>query len=330
MIQRAVHDARVFYFCGPDEAGASDAANRIAAEFPGAEKVELAGADLRRDPVRLADEARSVSLFGDRRVIHVRTSGDEAHDAVETLMASDVAGWPVLIVATSATDKSRIAKLLADRPDALVTMFHPPDVRSVAESVRMMGDAAGLRLTGELAERIARACALDTRMARGEIEKLTLFLDASPQAPRTVDAGALDAVGTVSEDDSFMPLVNAVLGGDTRRLGSELSRMVELELNPVGLLLAFERRAAQLGQLAGRMGPRGDINSFLESEMQARRVFFRDKADLAQQLRRWRGRKLTRLVERLFELHRTLLGDNRNGELALGQALAEIARAASR
>ncbi|MEO0031029.1 MAG: hypothetical protein RIS94_787 [Pseudomonadota bacterium] len=330
MVPRAVREARVFYFCGPDEAGASDAADKISAEFPGAEKVELSGADLRRDPVRLADEARSVSLFGDKRVIHVRTSGDEAHDAVETLVSSDVEGWPVLIVATSATDKSRIAKLLADRPDALVTMFHPPDLRSVTEAVRQMGDAVGVRLTGDLGERIARSAALDTRMARSEIEKLALYLDASPQAPRTAEAAALDAVGTTNEDDSFMPLVNAVLGGDTRRLGSELARMVEMELNPVGLLLAFERRAAQLGQLAGRMGPRGDVNGFLEGEMQARRVFFRDKADLAQQLRRWRGRKLARLIERLFELHRTLLADNRNGELALGQGLAEIARAAAR
>jgi DNA polymerase-3 subunit delta len=328
-IATAVRQARVFYFCGPDEAGAADAAALAASHFPEGEKVELSGADLRRDPVRLADEARSVSLFGDKRVIHVRTAGDEAFEAVETLLASPVDGWPVLIVATSATDKSRIAKLLENRPDALVTMFHPPDVRSVTEAVRGMGDAVGVRITGDLAERIAKATALDTRMARSEVEKLALYLDASPQAPRSADAAALDAVGAVSEDDSFSPLVNAVLNGETARLPGELARMRELEMNPVGLLLAFERRAAQLAQLAGRMGPRGDVNAFMEGEMQARRVFFRDKPDLAQQLRRWRGKRLERLVERLFELHRTLLGDNRNGELMLAQGLAEIARAAA-
>jgi DNA polymerase-3 subunit delta len=125
---------------------------------------------LRRDPVRLADEARSVSLFGDRRQIHVRTAGDEVFDAVETLLASPVDGWPVLIVATSATDKSRVAKLLGDRGDALVGMFHPPDLRAVVDAVRDMAGAAGLRMTGDLAERIARATALDTRMARSEVK----------------------------------------------------------------------------------------------------------------------------------------------------------------
>lgn len=326
MAQRAAKEARVFYLCGPDEAGASDAADRIAALLGPAEKVELAGSDLRKDPVRLADEARSVSLFGDTRQIHVRTTGDEAHDAVANLIADDVPGWPVLIVATSATDKSRIAKLLEARDDALVVMFHPPDLRSVASSVRTMAESAGLRMGDDIAERIARSTALDTRMARSEIEKLALFLDASPQAPRQADAQALDTIGAVSEDDGFMPLVNAVLGGEAGKLSGELARMREQGINPVGLLLAFERRVAQLTQLAGRLGRRSDIAAFLDQE----RVFFRDKRDLEQQLRRWRGAKLERLVQRLVALHRALMADNRNSELILAQGLAEITRAAAR
>lgn len=295
-----------------------------------AEKVDLGGAELKRDPVRLADEARSVSLFGDRRIIHVRATGDDAYDAVETLLQSPVDGWPVLIVASSATDKSRIAKLLENRADALVGMFHPPDLKSIAGAIRSTADGMGVRLTDELSERIARATALDTRMARSELEKIALFLDASPQAPRTASAADLDEVCAVSEDDGMMPLVNAVLGGEARRIPGELARMREQGINPVGLVLAFERRAGQLVQLAGRLGDRGDINAFMQQESDARRVFFRDRADLTQQLKRWRGHRLTRLCERLVMLHRTLIADNRNGELVLAQGLAEIARAAAR
>lgn len=327
---RAVKDCRIFYFCGPDESGASDAAAKIAGMLGEAEKVDLGGGELKRDPVRLADEARSVSLFGDRRIIHVRATGDDAHDAVETLLQSPVDGWPVLIVATSATDKSRIAKLLENRADALVGMFHPPDLKSVASAIRSSADAMGVRLTDELSERVARATALDTRMARSELEKIALYLDASPQAPRTATAADLDEVCAVSEDDGMMPLVNAVLGGEVRRIPAELSRMREQGINPVGLVLALERRAGQLVQLAGRLGERGDVNAFMQQESDARRVFFRDRADLTQQLKRWRGPRLVRLCERLVLLHRTLIADNRNGDLALAQGLAEIARAAAR
>jgi DNA polymerase-3 subunit delta len=329
--RRAAAQARVFLFCGPDESGASDAAARMTALLPDpGERIELSGADLKRDPVRLGDEARSLSLFGNARHILVRAQGDDACDAVENLLASDVASCPVLILAANATDKSKTAKLLAGRGDALVAMFYPPDLGSASEAVRQMADAAGLRIGGDLAERIARATSLDSRLAQSEVTKLALYLDASAERPRNADAKALDAVGARTEEDGFAPLVNAVLGGETGRLGSELRRMRELGLSPVGLLLAFERRVAQLVGLAGKLGARGDIRGLLEAEKAARRVFWKDERDLAVQLKLWRGRRLERLAERLMALHRALLGNSQAAELLMAQGLADITRAAAR
>jgi DNA polymerase-3 subunit delta len=255
---RAVRAARVFFLCGPDESGIHEAATTLVGLLtdPG-ERIELSGADLRRDPVRLGDEARSTSLFGDSRHILVRTSGDEIAESVEILIGGDAEPCPVILLASGATDKSRTAKLLADRPDALVAMFWPPDLKSVAGTVRQIADGAGVRIDAALSERIARGAGLDLRIARSEIEKIALYLDASPSAPRGADAAVLDEIGASTEEDGFMPLVNAVLNGETKRLAGELRRMRELALNPVGVLLAFERRVAQLAALAARLGPRG-------------------------------------------------------------------------
>jgi DNA polymerase-3 subunit delta len=330
---RAARQARVFFFCGPDEAGAAAAAQRIAAmlEHPG-ERVEIAGGDLRRDPVLLADEARSASLFAEARHIVVRASGDEAHDALANHLAAIDAGegdaCPVLVVATSATDKSRTAKLLEKRGDALVAMFWPPDLGHVRDAVRTMGDELGLRLSGDMAERVARAAGLDVRLAQSEVAKLALYLDADPSAPVTGDAEAFGAIGARTEDDGFMPIVNAVLAGRSQRLAGEIRRMRELSLNPVGLLLAFERRAAQLAQLNARLGPRDRPKDFLAAEARARRVFWKDEKDLAEQLDLWRGPKMARLVARLVALHRELLANSAAGDELLIQALTRIGRAA--
>ncbi len=332
---RAARDALVFYFCGPDEAGCHDAAARIVSLLPDpGERIEFSGADLRSDPVRLGDEARSASLFGGTRHIVVRAQGDDAHDAVETLlsgpMEAGAAPCPVLIVASGATDKSRTAKLLANRPDSLVAMFYQPDLRSVAGAVRSMADAAGLRMGDDLAERIARGAGLDTRLAQSEVTKLALYLDASPESPRSADADHYAAIGARTEEDGIMPLVNAVLGGDAARVPAELRRVQELGLNPVALLLAFERRAVQLAGLAAKLSNGRDIAALLESEASARRVFWKDKADLAAQLARWRGARLGRLVDRLTALHQNLMQNSQSAELLLSQGLADIARAARR
>lgn len=323
---RAVREARVFFLCGPDDASIQDAAQLIVSLLPDpGERIELSGSDLRKDPVRLGDEARSTSLFGGNRHIWVRASGDEAHDAIEILLQGEAEPCPVIVLATSATDKSRSAKLLANRPDALVGMFYPPDLRSVTAAVRSMGDAAGVTLGGDLAERIARAAALDTRIAASEVTKLALYLDASPQTPRPASAAALEAIGAKTEDDGLMPLVNAVLSGEVKRVPGELKRMRELGLNPVGLLLAVERRAAQLAQLAAKIGPSGNIDAVVEAE----RVFFKDRRDITQQLKKWKGPRLSRLVDKLIGLHRALLANSQQAELLLAQGLAEIARHAA-
>lgn len=326
-----VRDCGIFFFCGPDEAGASAAANGLVTLLPEAgERIELTGAELRDDPARLGDEARSSSLFGDARHIWVRANGEDALAALETLIATGEAGagaaCPVIVVATSATDKSRTAKLLEKRKDAVVAMFYAPDLAAVTQSVRAMGDAAGVHLGGELAERIARAANLDVRLAQSEVEKLALYLDASPQAPRQADSQALDAVGAPCEDDGFAPLVDVVLGGDTGQLASELRRMRELSLNPVGTLLAFERRAALLAKIAARGSGRAPD----KGELQRLGVFWRDQQAVLRQAAIWRGPRLARLADWLVELHRRLFADNQGAELLLAQGLTAIARQAAR
>jgi len=333
--QRSGGALRIAFLCGPDEAGASAAAAKLVSLLPAAgERVEFGGGDLRADPVRLGDEARSGSLFGSNRHILVRCSGDEAHDALANFTALIDGGeaggaCPVFVIATNATDKSRTAKLLAVRTDALVAMFYPPELRTVTAEVARMAAAAGVKLSGELAERIARAAGLDMRLCQSEMDKLALYLDASPLAPRLVDSAALDAIGARTEEDGFMPLVNAVLGGETAQLPAELRRLEELELNPVGVLLAIERRVAQLAQLTARIATGTRIGELLEAEQRARRVFWRDRADLERQLQRWDPPRLERLVTRLAALHRTLLANNQAARILLAQDLAEITRFAA-
>ncbi|MEO0419358.1 MAG: DNA polymerase III subunit delta [Pseudomonadota bacterium] len=334
-LPRGADKASIFFFCGPDEAGASAAAEKVIAALPDAgERVELSGGDLKRDPAMLGDEARSGSLFGDTRHIFVRATGDEAHDALKTLIETGEAGSgdaaPVIVVATSATDKSRTAKLLEKRPDALVGMFYQPDLMSVAASVRAMADAAGLRLGGDLAERIARAAGLDVRLAQSEIDKLALYVGADPQSPAPASVEDHGEIGAATEEDGFQPLVNAVLGGETGKLSRELHRMRELGLNPVGLLLAIERRASQIAQITAKLGPRGSLDNLSRGEKAQLGIFWKEERDIRTQLARWPRRKLDRLIPRLIALHRNLLANSQAAETLLAQELAEITRFAAR
>jgi len=126
-----------------------------------------------------------------------------------------------------------------------------------------------------------------------------------------------------------MPLVNAVLAGETRKIPAELHRLRALSLNPVGVLLAVERRAAQLARLAAQLGSR-PLNQLDKGAKARLGIFWKDERDLAAQLRHWRGEELDRLVTKLVALHRALLANSQSADLLLSQGLAEIARRAAR
>ena len=102
-----------------------------------------------------------------------------------------------------------------------------------------------------------------------------------------------------------------------------------MSLNPVGVLLAFERRAAQLARIAALPGT-GRLNDMDRGTKARLGIFWKDERDLAAQLQHWRGRELDRLVAKLVGLHRALLANSQAAELLLSQGLAEIARRAAR
>ena len=75
---KAPAETRFFLFHGPDDSGSRALAKALGAAMGAeAERIDLAGAELKADPARLADEAASISMFGGARWILVEPAGDE-------------------------------------------------------------------------------------------------------------------------------------------------------------------------------------------------------------------------------------------------------------
>ena len=81
---------------------------------PDAERIDLDGQTLRDDPARLADEAASFSMFGDKRCIRITGMGEESLPALNALLEAEAAGNPV-------TDYVSTRTFRVLRRDTLVT-----------------------------------------------------------------------------------------------------------------------------------------------------------------------------------------------------------------
>lgn len=322
-------DVCFFLLHGPDEAGSRALLKRLAAAMgEESERIDLAGAELKADPARLADEAAAIAMFGGARWILVDPAGEDCVTAVEALAGAETAGNPVVLVAGALKPASRLLKLALAEPRALAFASYLPDARDADRMVLDMAREHGLIVRGDVARRIADACGGNRALIEQELRKYALFADASPQAPKPVDHDAVDAIGAGTDESDFGRLVDAVAGGDPARLETELTRLRAGGIEGIPLVRAVLRRMAVLARLRGEVEQGNSVAAVMASA--GKSVFFKEKDAVAAQLGRWRAPLLARAVGRLAEAERQAKASGGLGAVAVDEELFAIARQAAR
>jgi DNA polymerase-3 subunit delta len=322
-------DVRFFLLYGPDEAGSQAIARRLErAMGPQAERIDLDGATLKDDPARLADEAASFSMFGDRRWIRISGMGDESAPALAALLDAPAVGNPVIAVAGALKPTSKLLKLALDHKSALACISYQPDAREAEQIAIGIAREGGLRLPTELARRIVDLANGDRALMAGEVEKLILYLDAAPDRPREATAEALDALSADNPDAEIGPLVNAVIGGDLKAMQRELAGLTETGTAMAAVIRPLLTRAMLIANIRLAFDGSGRLEQAVESAGKA--VFWKEKGLVARQVRLWDAAGIARVVQRLLEAERASRGGRGAGDLMVRHELLAIARQAAR
>lgn len=326
---RAPVDYRFFLFYGPDDSGSRALAKKLAgAVGEGAERTELSGSELKSDPARLADEAASISLFGGARYILVDPAGDESVAAVESLLEAPVAGNPVALVAGALKPTSRLLKLALASDSALAFASYAPEGQEAERLVLDLAREQGLVMRPDVARRLADSCGANRAILAQEIEKLAVFVDASPQRPQPIDHEALDAVGAAAEEGDLSRLVDSVGSGNPAMLQAELLRLASEGIEGIPLIRAVLRRMSLLVRLRAEVERGNSVDSVMASQGKA--LFWKEKPAIGQQLTRWRSDLLAKSVGRLLEAERQVKAPGGLGPRAVDEELFAICRQAAR
>jgi len=326
---KAPGETRFFLLHGPDESG-SRALTKTLGEAMGtqAERVDLSGAALKEDPARLADEAASISMFGDRRWILVEPAGDEIVAALEALLEAPAAGNPVAVVAGALRPASKLLKLALAAPNALTFASYLPDARDAGRLVLEMARGEGLIVRPDVADRIAESCGGNRALIGQELAKFALYAEASPEAPKMVDHDVIDALGAGSDEGDLSRLVDSAAGGDPAALEAELVRLRAEGQEGITLIRAMLRRIGLLARLRAEVEQGNSVSAVMASS--GKSLFWKEKDAVGAQLSRWRGDLLAKAMSRLLEAERQVKAAGGVGPLAADEELLAICRQAAR
>lgn len=320
---------RLMLLHGPDEAGSRALGARFEAAL-GAdyERIDLTPAELKNDPARLADEAAATSMFGPAMLIRVDGMGDESLDAVGALLEAAAAGNPVVAYGGSLRKDSKLLKLIEASSLALHYASYPLEGRDADTEAQALFKSEGLRPGRDAVKAVVEASGGDRGILAGEIAKLALYLDATPDHPKPVDPEAMAALLSGVTESELGALVNAVFDGRTSDAEKEIAKAGIDGISGIPLIRAALRRLYLLAELRAEIDSGQSIEAAIATR--GKSVFWKDRPRLSGQLDRWRVPALARAIHAMTEAERGIKRSGSAGDVIASQTLLALARHAGR
>jgi DNA polymerase III subunit delta len=316
---------RLYLFLGQDEAQSRALAARLL-EALGATKLAIAATAVKGSPALLVDEAAALSLFGERRLIWIEPAGNELAEALEALLAAESVESPVVAIAGALPKSSPLLKLSEASPSAVAFTSYLPDGDEAARVVADLGRRVGLKLAPPVAARVAETCGNDQAVAMQELEKLALYVGASPHLPKELAHEAIDAVGTDTSEGDFLRLADLALLGEMAELADAVARLPKGGAEAIPAIRSLQRRILMLAPARARIERGERVDAVMASF--GKSLFWKDKGAVEKMLGRWTADGLATAAERAGALERNLMFGEAPECESLGEELLAIARKA--
>jgi DNA polymerase-3 subunit delta len=316
---------RFYLFHGPDEAQSRALATRLLQAL-GATKSVISAATVKSDPASLVDEAAALSLFGGKRLIWIEPAGKEIEESVQALLAAPRIESPVVAIAGSLTKTAALLKLSESSVIALAYASYAPEGQDAERMVAELGRRFGLKISASVAARIAACADNDQAIAAQELQKLALFIDASPNSPKELEHGTLDELVADNAEGDFLRLADLALGGNLDALAEELGKLPSSGAEAIPVVRSLQRRLLMLAPARARV-ERGERPEAVMASL-GRTLFWKDKALIQQMLQKWSAEDLATVANRASSLERRLIYSAAPEREMLGEELFAIARKA--
>ena len=327
-LDRPVRDIRFYLFYGPDEAGSRALAMRLLKGLGNAEKFIVVGSAVKNDPASLADEAGAMALFGGARAIWIEPAGEEILDGVSALLDMTASESAVVAVAGALRKTSGLLKLAEGHPAALAHCSYVPEGRDMERVVGELAHGVGLRVSTDIAQRVAAAANSNQAIAASELEKFALFLGAAPGSPRDLDHDTLDLLSADAAEGDLMRLGDLALAGRMDALLEELGRMPGGSNDAIPVIRAVQRRLLMLAPLRARVERGDSVDGVLTSMGKA--LFWKDKDVVRRMLSAWSAERIASASARIAVLERQMMLSKAPEEANLAETLVTLARVAQR
>lgn len=297
-LKRPDLDSGILLVYGPDTGLVRETAQRLVRHYAGNDAdgmglVTLDGGELDGDPGRLLVEAKTASLFGERRVVRVRNAGKSLTVPLSEL-AADPAGSIVVLEAGNLAPRDALRALVEGAKTGRALPCYADTDETILRLISETFAKAGIAADPDVAATLRDSLGNDREVTRRELEKLSLYAAETKVLTR-------EDVLTLCADNAAMVLdevADAVGTGHAEKLDAALSRALAASVNPQQMLAALALHFTQLRRWRTVVDSGVSVRDVLEGARP--KPHFSRRSALEQQLRLWSDASLANAGERLL------------------------------
>ena len=254
----------------------------------------LSGSDLKADPALLADEAAAISLTGGKRLVRLRSAGDDCTPALQTALDGPAADALIVVEAGELSPRSALRRLAESHSRAAALPCYADDGDTVSRLVEHAVRSVGAKIEPDALAFASNHLGNDRMATRMEAEKLALYAG---------EGGAVtleDAVACIGDSAllSLDDIAFAVGAGDLSALSAALDRAAAETTAPVSILRAAGRHFQRLDTVQSLVAA-GQTDAGTAMNRLRPPVFFRRRDAFGRQLRRWPQSRILAAIARL-------------------------------
>jgi DNA polymerase III subunit delta len=295
-VDRPDLEAGIILAYGPDTGLVRETAQRLARRYAGSDAdsmnlVVLDGAELDADPSRLAVEAKTTSLFGDRRVIRVRGAGKSLVMPLTELR--DDPGSIIILEAGNLTPKDPLRALVEAAKLGRALPCYPDNDESLGRLISETFSKAGIRADQDTVAAIRDSLGNDREITRRELEKLVLFAADTKLLTR-------EDVLTLCADNAALVLdevVDATGTGHAAHLDTALERAIAQSVNSQQILASALGHFTTLRRWRVEVDGGKSPGAVLDNARP--KPHFSRRSSIERQLRLWTDDALSAALDRL-------------------------------
>lgn len=254
----------------------------------------LSGTDLEQDPSRFFDAVNSISLTGDKPLVHIRNLTRKSQAPLSAMLEdrdSQSQGW-VIAESTVLGNRDSLVKQAVKAHDAAAIACYQDSLASLDELINETLASFGHTITPDARRQLRTLLGADRLLSRREIEKLALYAGTEPQEITLEDIDA--CIGDVS---AFFvdQLCDAAACGDSRKIPGLFARCQANGIESAQILASFGQHFDRL--LSITLAANGQtISESLLRRMQPP-VHFSRVQSLIKQLGRWNKTQILSAIE---------------------------------